>query len=368
MLGSERQSRIRWSSRALAGLGMAAISAMLLTSCTAEDLAPSSGSGADGEQRTLVVTSFGGSFDEALEETVVQPFEAEHNVDVQLVTALTNDAMATVRAQGANSGYDVIQFSGNQETEAFDLGLIEPVDTSIVTNAADVVDSAVRADGEIAPSWGFDATGILYNTEKVEAPTTWEALADPAFQGRVALPDISATHGQNLIISLARINGGSEADTESAFAELPKYAENSQSVYTNGATMTQLFEQDQADLAVWGGGFTYLLAEQQGLPVGFAIPEDGTVLYGLSSQAVAGGENTDLAFEWINFQLDPEIQAAFAEAAGYAPSNEQVELSADLEQRLPLSTVLDKLQTADVEAVANNRASWVESWNRILGQ
>lgn len=329
---------------------------------------PSGSAGDGGYSGTLVVASFGGSFDEALNEVVVKPFEKKYGVNVEVVTVLTSEVMAKLRAQGARAGYDVVQFSGGQETEAFELGLISPLNGEVATNAADANPAAKRADGKIAPAYAFNTTGIIYNVDKVRpAPTSWDVLSDPKYAGKVGIPDISVTAGQNLLISLARINGGGESSIDPGFDALPALLKNSRSVFGDGPTMTQLLGQEQIVLSVFDSGYGYLLAKK-GLPVRFAIPDKGGVLYGLTSQVVKGGAQEKLAWEWVNFQLDPQIQVAFAERAGYAPTNGKAKVEGELKKLLPLSSAIDRLEPSDAKAVAENRAAWTERWNKLVGK
>jgi len=347
----------------LASLALAAACGSSSSSSGSSD---SAGSG--GYSGTLVVASFGGSFDEALNEVVVKPFEEKFGVDVEVVTALTSEVMAKLRAQGARAGYDVVQFSGGQETEAFELGLIAPLDTQVATNAADANPAAQRAGGKIAPAYAFNTTGIIYNVDKVKpAPTSWDVLSDPKYAGKVGIPDISVTAGQNLLISLARINGGGEANIEPGFEALPTLLKNSRSVFNDGPTMTQQLGQEQIVLSVFDSGYGYLLAKK-GLPVRFAVPDKGGVLYGLTSQVVKGSVQEKLAWEWVNFQLDPQVQVAFAERAGYAPTNTKAKVDGELEKLLPLSNAIDRLEPTDPDVVAKNRAAWTERWNKLVGK
>lgn len=316
------------------------------------------------ERQTLVVAGFGGSFEDAQREIVIAEFEKRYNATVQLETAPSSEVMAKLQAQGAGSGYDVVQFSGGQETLAYQLGLIADLDPSIVTNAANVYEEATRNAGKTAPAYAFNTTGLIYRTDAFDpAPTSWEALFDPAHKGRVAIDDIVQTAGVNLLLSLAKINGGDENNVEPGFEALERLLPNLHSIYDDATTMTQLMAQNQIDLAVFDSGYGYLL-QQQGLPVRFAVP-DGAVLYGLTASPVAGSDQLELAQAFINVMLDPAVQVAFAERAGYAPTNRSAQLSTELAQQMPLLDALDRTWSYDPQVVNENRADWTQRWNEI---
>jgi len=346
----------------------AVIVATAALASTAGLAACGSDSGAEGSQ-TLVVASFGGSFDEAQTKVVVAEFEKRYDAKVKLVVAQGNQALTKLKTQGAKSGFDVVQFSGGQETEAARLGLIAPIDPKLMPNAAKVVDQAKRNGGEYPPAYAFNTTGILYNTEKVKtAPTSWDDLGDPKYKGRVGLPDISVTAGLNLLLSLAHMNGGDENNVDPGFTALKKIVPDAYTVYRDGPTMTQLFAQNQIVMGVFDSGYGYLLNKQQGLPVKFSIPSEGAVLYGLVADVVKGSKQAKLAQQFVDLMLDPEIQVAFAKEAGYTPTSSEAELPADLAEALPIQSALDRMFTTDPEVVNAGRPKWTEEWNQVVAK
>ncbi|BCB92088.1 ABC transporter substrate-binding protein [Phytohabitans suffuscus] len=360
-LSGPGQAGHRWRT---AGIGLAALLAVGLaaTGCT------SSGTAGGGEEgtRTLIVTSFGGSFETAQKEVLIPEFEKRYNAKVELTTLLSAPALAKLKAQGANSGFDVVQFSGGQEVEAGTLNLIAPVDAAAVPNAANMVEQAKR--GQFAPAFALNSTGIIYNTEKVTpAPTSWNDLYDAKYKGRVGLPDISNTSGLNTLYMLNQVNGGSGTDMKPGYDALRRLMPNLHSVYRDGATMTQLLGDGTIDMAVFDSGYAYLL-RQQGQKVGFVLPEDGSLVYGLTMNVVAGSKNADLAQKLIDLALEPEIQVAFAKAAGYVPTNTGATLPADLAETLPVRSEIERLSVADGAVVSANRAAWTEEWNKIVAK
>src|SRR5690606_13488174 len=90
---------------------------------------PSAGASA----QSLTVNSFGGTFETAFIEHVVEPFEAEYGADVTVVTAYSADALAQIRAQRNSPPYDVAYISGGQEPLAVGEGLFAPIEDSALT-------------------------------------------------------------------------------------------------------------------------------------------------------------------------------------------------------------------------------------------
>ncbi len=66
----------------------------------------------------LIINSYGGAYEQIHRKLVIEPFMKKYDVDVQVVTAYSADALAQVRAQKASPQFDVIHFSGGQEVVA----------------------------------------------------------------------------------------------------------------------------------------------------------------------------------------------------------------------------------------------------------
>src|SRR5260370_7286454 len=89
----------------------------------------------------------------------------------------------------------------------------------------------------------FAGTIITYNTNLVKTPpTSWADLWKPSFKGKLAIPDISGTSGQQFLMAAARLNGGSVENIDPGFEAIKKLKPNIQMMYTQPDQIIPLFE------------------------------------------------------------------------------------------------------------------------------
>ena len=162
------------------------------------------------QDKTLVINSFGGAYEEAHRQCIITPFEQETGAKVSITTAYSADAFAQLRAQKEAPQYDVIHFSGGQEIVGAAEGLLAPIDAAKVPNMGDLYDFAKAnvAKGE-GPAYSIAAIGLLYNSERSpKAPSSWKDLTDPAFSEHLVITDISNGYGMLGFLMLNRVLGG----------------------------------------------------------------------------------------------------------------------------------------------------------------
>ena len=75
--------------------------------------------------------------------------------------------------------------------------------------------------------------------------------------------------------------------------------------------MTELFQNGQAVLGVWGSGRVKAFADT-GFPVEFVYPKEGGFALGVAACPVDGSKNAAEANAFIQFMLSPAIQKVMA--------------------------------------------------------
>ncbi|WFR74134.1 extracellular solute-binding protein [Prescottella defluvii] len=157
----------------------------------------------------LVVTTFGGEWQKNFTEAVVKPFEKENNVTVKQVTLYSSDALAQLQAQKSSPQMDVVFFSGGQETVAAKDGLLAPIDPAALTNAPDLISQATTGlAGGRGPVVQITPMGLLYRTDKVSEPTSWNDPFNPDYRQHVAFTDLSNSYGTLGMLMTNQTRGG----------------------------------------------------------------------------------------------------------------------------------------------------------------
>jgi putative spermidine/putrescine transport system substrate-binding protein len=322
------------------------------------------------QDKTLVINSFGGAYEEAHRSCVITPFEQETGASVKITTAYSADAFAQLRAQQAAPQYDVIHFSGGQEIVGAAEGLLAPIDAAKLANAGDLYDFAKAniAKGE-GPAYSIAAIGLLYNSEAApKAPTSWKDLTDPAFSEHLVLTDISNGYGMLGFLMLNQALGGDLGNIQPGLDAVAKLLEAGAIVVSTSPEIQQEFAQNDAWLAAYASDYAYTL-RKAGLPAKFVQGSEGTPASFITANLVANRPNHDLALKFIDMTISKSAQECFANALRYSPTNAKAELAADVAADMAYGEAGVKgLIRFDPKTIEANRASWVERWNKTIAR
>lgn len=317
-------------------------------------------------QTTLYLGSYGGSAETLMKENVIPTFEAEHDVRVEYVPGNSTENLARLQAQVGAQELDVVMLDDGPMFQAMALGFCG--DVSGLSNMDEVYDLAKI--GDTAVGLGVVATGFGYNAELFEAegwepPSSWRDLADERFAGRLSIPPISNTYGLHTLVMMARLEGGGEENIDPGFAYLADVvAPNVLAFEASPGRMSELYQNEEIALAVWGSGRITSL-QDTGFPVEFAYPEEGAPALMIAGCPIAESEHPELARAFLDYLLEPEIQAQFAATQGWGPVNRNTELEEDVAARVPYGTEqIDQLVAIDWDVANENRQEWTRRWAR----
>lgn len=321
-------------------------------------------------QETLVINSFGGSYEETHRKLVITPFEEKYNVKVEVVTAYSADALAQLRAQKDNPQFDVVHFSGGLEHAAAAEGLLDAIKPEELSNYGQMYDFAVAGiDKGIGPTYSTAVIGLLYNTEKAATPpTSWKDLSNEAYANHVLITDAASnTYGLLGFLMMNQVAGGSLDNIEPGL-DFVKGLLPTSTVVSKSPEIQQNFAQGNGWIAPYAQDYAHTLTKA-GLPVKFVQPEEGGVLAPITVNLVAGSKKRDLALKFIDFSIRAEASKGWAEALRYTPTNKSVELADDVAAEVVYGEeAVAKLVTFDANKIAANRAAWNEAWARAIAK
>jgi putative spermidine/putrescine transport system substrate-binding protein len=317
----------------------------------------------------LVINSVGGAYEQAHRKLVIDPFSKKYDVDVQIITAYSADALAQVRAQKAAPQFDVIHFSGGQEVVAAREGLISPLKPADLTNFGDLYPFAVEglARGE-GPVYSVAAIGLLYNKAKApKVPVRWTDLWDKAYKDHIVLTDFSNAYGLLGFLMMNKAKGGDLTNVDPGF-EAVKALLGDAVIVTTSPELQQNFAQNDAWIAPYASDYAYTL-RKAGLPVEFVQGAEGTPAVFLTANLVAGRPNQDLARKFIDFSLSAEVQAGWANELRYSPTNKTTKLDDALAKEVVHGEkAVAGLLRFDPVVVDANRAAWVDRWKKMIAR
>ena len=250
---------------------------------------------------------------------LIEPFEAEHNVKVNLREYEGTGAALALLEQSRPGDWDVLVIDGIDVFRAVEANMLAPLDTSdlpvgdffpeVVMDENNTIDGVTYA---VTEKFGYNT--ISYNSAKVDEAdmqslsTVWSEK----YTGRISIYDYYLP-----VMGLAAI-AGDIATAEIGADDLPTIGETLSTVRSRAASVAGVVAAQTAlatgevDIVVGGGEWlTAVLAEEQP-ELTWTIPEEGAVRWAQSIGIVEGSENPDLAQEFIKYIVSPEGQARLA--------------------------------------------------------
>jgi putative spermidine/putrescine transport system substrate-binding protein len=316
----------------------------------------------------VTIAAYDGIFQTEYMDTVIKGFqEAYPDITVNYYP-MTNSAatLGTLRAQKSAPQVDVVILDVSVAKAATDEGLLAELDRETVTNLNDLYDTAFT-EGVNAAAVTFDNLVMLYNTKAItEAPTSWEALWDPAYEGRVVIPAAPDIQGIAMTIIANQLAGGT-VYTDGLDAGVTKMGELAPSVQTWEPTPDpyQPIMNAQADIGIGWNARGQIFSDQSDGSMGVVIPTEGSVFQINVIGTVEGSANNEAAKTFMNYALSPEAQAAFTERMFYAPTNEKAAPAAEaLERTAATPERMETMLGINWLEVAQFREALTERWRR----
>src|SRR5215475_3142544 len=315
----------------------------------------------------LIVATFGGTFVDNSKKCHAAAFEKATGATVKYVLGSSVQTAAKLRAAGARAELDVAYMDSQIVKQMKAEGLLQPLEPAKIAHWNDIYD--VSRDKEAYwVSLMFAGTMITYNPKLVPTPpTSWADLWKPEFKGKLAIPDISGTSGQQFLMAAARLNGGSLENIDPGFEAIKKLKPNVQMMYTQPDQIIPLFERNDIAVAVWYTDRTGAAAAK-GVPVAASYPKEGAIGIVPTLAVPKASPKRDLAQKYIGALLSPEGQLCFAQSQFAGPSNRKVKLPADLAKLVPYGDVVQQMYFPDTDLVARKFPEWSERWGREIAR
>ena len=267
------------------------------------------------------------------DQKVYDAFTEATGIEVNLIEAGADELIERIRSEGENSPADVIvTVDAGRLWRAEQAGILAPVDSQVLVDA---VPESLRHPEGYWFGLAQRVRGIVYNRDVVDPSeiTSYEDLADDAWEGRVCIRSSSNIYNQSLVASMIDAHGveATEAwatDLVDNFARDPQGGDTDQiravaagecdvAVVNHYYLARLMASTDPADQAV---------AEQ----VGWIFPnQDGRGAHANISGAgvVATAPHPENAVRFLEFLTTPEAQRYFAEGNHEFPAVDGVPAS-----------------------------------------
>ncbi|MBN2811441.1 MAG: extracellular solute-binding protein [Spirochaetales bacterium] len=267
-------------------------------------------------------------------DSVIKQFEEEFGVKVVYDDFASNEDMyAKLKAGG--SGYDLIVPSGDYVSIMKEQGMLEKIDLSKIPNAKylkkETLEKATYDQAmEYSVPYYMGAAGIAVNKEKVpNFEESWSIFARKDLAGRMSmLDDMREVLGDALAYLGYSVNTTNQAELDQALALVnnewkPNLVKFDAEGFGKSFAAGEFWVVQGYAEVVYGE-----IPPEKYDTVAFFIPKDeGGPMYIDSLCIPKGARNPELAHEFINFILRPEIYAEFLDSFGF-PSTIHTEAGA----------------------------------------
>jgi putative spermidine/putrescine transport system substrate-binding protein len=264
----------------------------------------------------------------------VTPFEKETGCQANVKYFGTSDEAVTLMKTGE---YDVVSASGDASLRLIAAGDVEPVNTDLVENYADVYDFLKNRDwnsvnGQMyGVPHGYGANLLMWRSDEVKpAPTSWSAVfeKDSPYAGKITAydspiyiadaalylmntqPDLGIKHPYAL----------DEQQLQAAIDLLKTQRANVSEYWSDYLKEVQAFTTGDSVL-----GTTWQVianvAQSENVPVKAVLPAEGSTGWSDTWMVAAKSQHKNCAYAWMNHIISPEANAAVAEYFGESPAN-----------------------------------------------
>ncbi len=255
-------------------------------------------------------------------ETTISDFEALCGVSVTYDVYDSNEAMIARLRQG-NPGYDVA-FPGDYAVSIMIRdGLIQPFDVTELPNYENIAERWLGLpfdpDNEYSVPYLWGTFGVAYNVNTVEEITSWQQVFDHS--GAVAWIDDSRSTISIALRLLDYDPNSTDADEIGEARDL--LIDNGGNVITIAADDGQaLLSRGEVDIALeYNGDIFQIMIDCDCDDYAYVIPEEGSVVDLSLMVILEDAPNPELAKVFMDYILDPVVNAMIVNDTFYATPN-----------------------------------------------
>ncbi len=286
--------------RVLAAAVSLSLAVMSLTGCGSK--ATGSATTEQGELNIFVWTEY-------LPDSVVEKFENETGIKVNVSTYSSNeDMLAKVKSETAGA-YDLLVPSDYMVAQLIAQDMLKELDFEKLPNFSHIGDSYKNPSYDPGNVYSVPYMGgagaIVVNTDKVDMEiTSYADLFDPSLEGKlVVLDDFRAVIGMTskaLGYDLNETDPGKLSEVSDKLMELKKNVV----LYDSDSPKSALISGDCAAGMIWSAEVAMAMEEVPSIKV--IYPEEGAYLFFDNWVVTKESPNYENALKWINFIMEPE--------------------------------------------------------------
>ncbi|MDQ0419290.1 putative spermidine/putrescine transport system substrate-binding protein [Peteryoungia aggregata LMG 23059] len=282
------------------------------------------------QDKSIKIGVYGGYFKDSFDKNIFPEFTKATGIAVESVAEPTGEAWLVQLEQAAKAGQapaDLSMMSQVAMLKGQATELWAPIDMAKIKNASGLIDRFVNKypDGRVA---GVGAVAwyitLVTNTDVFkEAPTSWNALWDPANADKLGLLALVSNSFLLEVTAKTHFGGTNALDTEEgilkAFDKLAEVKPNVRLWYRDEAQFEQSLKSGEIPMGQYYHDVTGLAAAD-GQPVRSTFPKEGGIQDSGCWALSRASTKSEEAHIFIDYMCQPSIQATLSRKVGTAPT------------------------------------------------
>lgn len=297
---------------------------------------------------------------EQLNNMVVENFQKDTGIKVDLVVAGTGPLLKRVESEKNNPGGDIF-WAADETMLSSKKDLFE---TYVSPENEHILPAFRNKSGHFSPAFA-DPTVIIVNTKISPVPV--EGFADllkPELKGKIAFgdPANSSSAFQSLMAMLYAHGKDHDPMSPEAWAFVDKFIANLDGKFLNssGSVHKGVADGEYAVGLTWEDPAANYV--KNGAPVAVVFPAEGAIFPGESVQIIKGAKHADNAKKFVDYMLGEKIQNMVGENLTVRPLREGAKLADYMKPQAEIKL----FPNYDEGWVAENKTAIVAEWNKHL--
>lgn len=252
-------------------------------------------------------------------------FEQKTGVNIKFKPLSNLDDI--VNLAESNQHFDLFIISNEGIKILHDMGLVIPVNLQKLPNYQNLHNNLKYSEWSqfdsrvYAVPWAWGPTGLMYNKDIVKNPDSWKILWNPEYRGKVAMwDDMSMIWTTALSLGYKNVYSLTREQLDKVKNKLLELNKLQARYYKGGGDELSLINKHQlVAYNSWYDPSARLKAA--GKNYAMTIPKEGAVGMFDSYMISKNAHHKELAHQYINHQIEPDIQEKMVKLTGLAPSN-----------------------------------------------
>lgn len=327
------------------------------------------------QDKSIKIGVYGGYFKDSFDKNIFPDFTKATGIAVESVAEPTGEAWLVQLEQAAKAGQapaDLSMMSQVAMLKGQATELWTPIDMAKIKNASGLIDRFVNKypDGRVA---GVGAVAwyitLVTNTDVFkEAPTSWNALWDPANADKLGLLALVSNSFLLEVTAKTHFGGTNALDTEEgilkAFEKLAEVKPNVRLWYRDEAQFEQALKSGEIPMGQYYHDVTGLAAAD-GQPVRSTFPTEGGIQDSGCWALSRASTKSEEAHIFIDYMCQPSIQATLSRKVGTAPTVKRELLDLTAEEFAAVSSDIEPITPR--YDLYQTKSDWLnQKWTELI--